>query len=104
MIADPEWTRDLRQSENLTVPIWLKTGSSCLSMDDCDFTAGSLLETVAQLRNGKAWTEILDVARDEHSDLIIMGVRGRNPVDVTLFGSTTNQVVRRASCPVLTVH
>lgn len=62
------------------------------------------VQTVAQLRNGKAWSEILDVASDEHSDLIIMGVRGRNPVDVTLFGSTTNQVVRRASCPVLTVH
>jgi nucleotide-binding universal stress UspA family protein len=62
------------------------------------------VQTVAQLRNGKAWSEILDVARDQRSDLIIMGVRGRNPVDVTLFGSTTNQVVRRASCPVLTVH
>lgn len=62
------------------------------------------VQTVAQLRNGKAWSEILDVARDEHSDIIVMGVRGRNPVDVTLFGSTTNQVVRRASCPVLTVH
>jgi nucleotide-binding universal stress UspA family protein len=62
------------------------------------------VQIVAQLRNGKAWSEILDVARDEHSDLLIMGVRGRNPVDVTLFGSTTNQVVRRASCPVLTVH
>jgi nucleotide-binding universal stress UspA family protein len=56
------------------------------------------------LRNGKAWTEILDVANQEHSDLIVMGVRGRNPVDMTLFGSTANQVVRQASCPVLTVH
>jgi nucleotide-binding universal stress UspA family protein len=62
------------------------------------------VRTVAQLRNGKAWSEILDAASDEHSDLIIMGVRGRNPADMTLFGSTTNQVVRRASCPVLTVH
>lgn len=55
-------------------------------------------------RNGKAWTEILDVAKDLHSDLIVMGVRGRNPLDMTLFGSTTNQVVRMASCPVLTLH
>jgi nucleotide-binding universal stress UspA family protein len=41
---------------------------------------------------------------EENSDLIVMGVRGRNPVDLTLFGSTTNQVVRTASCPVLTLH
>jgi nucleotide-binding universal stress UspA family protein len=33
-----------------------------------------------------------------------MGVHGRNAVDMALFGSTTNQVVRRASCPVLTVR
>jgi nucleotide-binding universal stress UspA family protein len=57
-----------------------------------------------RLRNGKAWTEILDVANDERSDLIVMGVRGRNPLDMTLFGSTTNQVVRMACCPVLTLH
>jgi nucleotide-binding universal stress UspA family protein len=33
-----------------------------------------------------------------------MGVHGRNVVDLALFGSTTNQVVRSASCPVLTVR
>jgi nucleotide-binding universal stress UspA family protein len=32
-----------------------------------------------------------------------MGVHGRNPLDLMLFGSTTNQVVRRATCPVLTL-
>ena len=53
---------------------------------------------------GKSYREIVDVARDENSDLIVMGVRGRNPVDLTIFGSTTNHVVRMASCPVLTVR
>lgn len=62
------------------------------------------VQAASRLRNGKAWSEILDVASDERSDLIVMGIRGRSPVDMTLFGSTTNQVVRRASCPVLTLH
>ena len=52
---------------------------------------------------GKSYREIVDVARDEASDLIVMGVRGRNPVDLSVFGSTTNHVIRMASCPVLTV-
>lgn len=56
------------------------------------------------LRNGKPYVQILRVAAEEGSDLIIIGVRGRNPLDVTLFGSTTNQVVRRATCPVLTLR
>lgn len=52
---------------------------------------------------GKPYREILDLAAKEETDLIVMGVRGRNPLDLTLFGSTTNHVVRRATCPVLTL-
>ena len=57
-----------------------------------------------RLRNGKPYVQILHVATEESSDLIIIGVRGRNALDVSLFGSTTNQVVRRARCPVLTLR
>lgn len=52
---------------------------------------------------GKPYREILDLAAKEETDLIVMGIRGRNPLDLTLFGSTTNHVVRRATCPVLTL-
>jgi nucleotide-binding universal stress UspA family protein len=57
-----------------------------------------------RLRHGKPYVQILDVARDEGSDLIVLGVHGRNPLDMMLFGSTANQVVRRATCPVLTLR
>ena len=53
---------------------------------------------------GKAYREILAAADDMAADLIVIGVHGRNAVGLTLFGSTTNQVVRRASCPVLTIR
>jgi len=53
---------------------------------------------------GKPHREIVTVANDLMADLIVIGVHGRNVVDLTLFGSTTNQVVRRASCPVLTIR
>jgi nucleotide-binding universal stress UspA family protein len=52
---------------------------------------------------GRPYLEILQIAKEQAMDLIVMGVRGRGPVDMALFGSTTNQVVRRATCPVLTV-
>lgn len=58
----------------------------------------------ARLVHGKAYREILGVATEEFSDLIVMGVHGRNAFDLMLFGSTTNQVVRRATCPVLTLR
>lgn len=56
------------------------------------------------VRIGKAHGEILAVAAETGADLVVMGVRGRGAVDLTLFGSTTNQVVRRAPCAVLTVR
>jgi nucleotide-binding universal stress UspA family protein len=54
--------------------------------------------------HGKPYIEILRVAADLRADLIVMGVHGRNAADVMLFGSTTNQIVRHATCPVLTLR
>lgn len=48
--------------------------------------------------------QILSVASELGADLLVMGVHGRNALDTAIFGSTTNQVVRRASCPVLTAR
>ena len=52
---------------------------------------------------GRAYREILRVAAEQGSDLIAMGVQGRGAADVMVFGSTTNHVVREATCPVLTL-
>jgi nucleotide-binding universal stress UspA family protein len=59
---------------------------------------------VTRLRNGKPYVQILHVAAEDRTDLIVIGVRGHHPIDVALFGSTANQVVRRATCPVLTLQ
>jgi nucleotide-binding universal stress UspA family protein len=56
------------------------------------------------LRYGKPYQSILERAAEERTELIVMGVRGRNQVNMMLFGSTTNQVVRQATCPVLTLQ
>lgn len=53
---------------------------------------------------GRAYREILEVAADSGTDLIVMGAQGRGGLGLTLFGSTTQQVVRAATCPVLTVR
>lgn len=57
-----------------------------------------------RLAHGKPYREILNVAAEESADLVVMGVHGRNAIDLMLFGSTTNQVVRRATCPVMTIR
>lgn len=54
--------------------------------------------------HGKPYEQILDLAADRGADLVVLGVHGRSTLDVALFGSTTNQAVRHAHCPVLTVR
>jgi nucleotide-binding universal stress UspA family protein len=53
---------------------------------------------------GRAYREILATAAAQEADLIVMGAQGRGGVGLALFGSSTQQVVRAATCPVLTVR
>ena len=57
-----------------------------------------------RIGHGKAYREILNIATEDETDLIVLGVHGRLAIDLMFFGSTTNQVVRHATCPVLTVR
>ncbi|HUU35046.1 MAG TPA: universal stress protein [Vicinamibacterales bacterium] len=52
---------------------------------------------------GRAHREILRTAAERHCDLIAIGAQGSGAVVRALFGSTTQQVVRGANCPVLVV-
>jgi nucleotide-binding universal stress UspA family protein len=56
------------------------------------------------LAHGKPYEQVLAFAGDYGVDLIVLGVHGRSALDVAVFGSTTNQVIRGATCPVLTTR
>jgi nucleotide-binding universal stress UspA family protein len=56
------------------------------------------------LASGQAAPEILRLAREKEAGLIVMGVHGRGLLDLMAFGSVTHDVVREATCPVLTVR
>ena len=47
---------------------------------------------------------IVDYARGEAIDLIVMGTHGRSAMSQILMGSVAERVVRTAPCPVLTVR
>jgi len=50
---------------------------------------------------GKPSAEILRVAAEERVDVIVLGTHGKGMLDHALFGSTTERVIRKAPCPVL---
>ncbi|MFB6300395.1 MAG: universal stress protein [Halobacteriales archaeon] len=53
--------------------------------------------------DGTPYRQILEYADDNDIDCIVMGTYGRRGLD-TIFGSTTERVVRRANVPVMTVR
>ena len=57
----------------------------------------------AKVTVGKPAEEIVQVARDEAVDLIVMGTHGRTGLRHVLLGSIAETVVRTAPCPVFTV-
>ena len=60
------------------------------------------LET--RVESGSAAAKILELAKKEQIDLIIMGAHGRKGLDRAIFGSVADKVVQGAPCPVLTIH
>lgn len=53
---------------------------------------------------GRPYRAILRAAAEQEADLIVIGVRGRGPADLMFIGSTTQHVLREATCPVLTLR
>ncbi|MCA8943734.1 MAG: universal stress protein [Planctomycetes bacterium] len=56
------------------------------------------------IRDGYASEELVEMADEEGCDLIVISTHGRSGIKHLLMGSTAERVVRKASCPVLTVR
>lgn len=66
--------------------------------------ASNTLKIRTAVRIGKAYRQIVDLAAETQSDMVVMGVRGRGALDLAVFGSTTYRVMQLGPCPVLAVH
>ncbi len=56
------------------------------------------------IREGSPARCILDVAKEEDVDLIVMGSSGKSGFDRFIMGSVADKVVNSAKCAVLVVH
>ena len=61
-------------------------------------------ELVTAVRQGDPATEIVAYAEEHDADVVATGTRGRHGEHAFLLGSVAEQIVRRASMPVLTVR
>jgi nucleotide-binding universal stress UspA family protein len=87
----PEYRHDVRRHAEVHIKEWLATSSVPPTVHH-------------ELSEGKPFVEIIKYARDHAVDLIVMGTHGHGGMSHALLGSVTENVVRTAPCPVLTVR
>jgi nucleotide-binding universal stress UspA family protein len=72
-----------------------------------DKTIGELtargVNVQCRVLNGVPYLEIVRFAKENATDLIVLGTHGRTGIAQLLIGSVAERVVRKAPCPVLTV-
>jgi universal stress protein A len=66
--------------------------------------AGSGVKTQHVVRLGRAWQEVIEIAKEQKADLIILATHGYTGLKHVLLGSVAEKIVRHAPCPVLSVR
>lgn len=94
--------------KNFPIPVdtlteWLRRPSQSVSGTNWpDLEALSIVQE--QIESATPAEEIVGYADENDVDLVVMGTHGRRGVDRMLFGSVTEEVVRKAPCPAFTVR
>ena len=61
-------------------------------------------QAVFEVRVGVPFVEIVRYAREHNVDFIVMGASGSSELDKQTFGSTVENVARRAHCHVMAIR
>lgn len=82
----------------------LEVGRTRLARFTGEYLNGLGKPVISQVAYGRPFAEIINFAKEKQVDLIVMGTHGRGGIAHVLLGSTTEKVVRKAPCAVLTVR
>ena len=97
-VAGPEDEADA------TLPVSLDTLQGWLGQPSDSFSLDALSIVQNQVEADAPPARLVAYAEDQDIDLVVMGTHGRRGVRRMLLGSVTEEVVRKAPCPVLTVR
>ncbi len=93
VVASPKMLQDLADQAEAHLEEWRATAGRL---------GAPRVQTAKAI--GDPALEVVQLARDGAYDLIVVGTHGRTGLRHALLGSVAERVVRRAGCPVLTIH
>ena len=93
VVASPKMLQDLSDQAEVHLTEWKKLAEQM----------GAAKVTVEK-GIGEPALSVVELAQDRAFDLIVVGTHGRTGLRHALLGSVAERVVRRAGCPVLTIH
>ena len=73
-------------------------------LDDLKIDTADGLPVIRKVVQGHPFVEVVRYAKDNATDLIVIGTHGRGAIAHLLLGSVAERVVRKAPCPVLVVR
>jgi nucleotide-binding universal stress UspA family protein len=93
VVASPKMLQDLADQADVHLAEWKKLAEGM----------GASPVTVEKAI-GEPALAVVELAKEGGFDLLVVGTHGRTGIRHALLGSVAERVVRRAGCPVLTVH
>ena len=104
-VYDPPWTRNAAyNAPPAHVTEELRYRAERRLARDIAHNHGPSLYVRAAVRVGDPYVEIVHYAGEIRTDLIVVGSHGRHTIGRSPLGSVAQKVLRRAPCPILTVH
>jgi len=67
------------------------------------FPLSKKIEIITEVSKGVSYKEILEFQKQIDPDVLVIGAHGRSGFEDFFFGSTSEKIVRRATCSVLLV-
>jgi nucleotide-binding universal stress UspA family protein len=87
----------VRQQQNL-----IEANKNLLAKQIESLSKKTTIDIEGFVSEGSAFSVIQESAFEQHADLIVMGMKGKGKSN-SIFGSTTNTVIRKSSFPVLVI-
>ena len=82
----------------------LQLGRTRMEKFGDEYLSGMKKPAITYVAYGRPFAEIIAYTREHAIDLIVMATHGRGAIAHVLLGSTTEKVVRKSPCPVLTIR